>query len=328
MRQTTQSGEVAAQSPRGRGIPQGCGHFVNRPHSAKKSWSQADEAMELMLQAECPAFNKMSTETMMSNLINVIKTYFSKPEPEQTKPRPSRPHEHEFKRLRLQLRDLRKTWRQRSTEPPGDTLELRQAFHATHRRLKRLTADSRSCRLTSKGQSNLGQFWAYPFRFGQRLFKPPNETKPDFDANTAYTHFVSCYTDDDRCSVFEQLDELPVCETPQTAFKGSPPTFSELTSVLKRKRNSSSPGPNGVPYIVWKMCPSLQKILLKIICRGWKKYTFSPAELSSERGEKEVLADSNQSTAPPSTKSHVSYCAACARRREKMAAEGTSSTTG
>ena len=58
------------------------------------------------------------------------------------------------------------------------------------------------------------------------------------------------------------------------------------------------------------------------------KYTFSPAELSSERGEKEVLADSNQPTAPPSTKSHVSYCAARARRREKMAAEGTSSTTG
>ena len=46
------------------------------------------------------------------------------------------------------------------------------------------------------------------------------------------------------------------------------------------------------------------------------KYTFSPAELSSERGEKEVLADSNQPTAPPSTKSHVSYCATRARRRK------------
>ena len=57
-------------------------------------------------------------------------------------------------------------------------------------------------------------------------------------------------------------------------------------------------------------------------------YQCLPAELSSERGEKEVLADSNQPTAPPSTKSHVRYCAARARRREKMAAEGTSSTTG
>ena len=42
----------------------------------------------------------------------------------------------------------------------------------------------------------------------------------------------------------------------------------------------------------------------------FEKYTFSPAELSSERGEKEVLADSKQPTAPPSSKSHVSYCAA------------------
>ena len=121
------------------------------PASAKKSWSQADEAMELMLQAECPAFNKMSTEIMMSNLINVIKTYFSKPpEPEQTKPRLSRRRDHEIKRLRSQLCDLRKTWRQCSTEPSGYTLGLRQAFHTTHGCLKRLTADSRSCRLTSK----------------------------------------------------------------------------------------------------------------------------------------------------------------------------------
>ena len=33
MRQTTLTGEVAPQDPRGRGIPQGCGHFVNSPHS-------------------------------------------------------------------------------------------------------------------------------------------------------------------------------------------------------------------------------------------------------------------------------------------------------
>ena len=32
MRQTTLTGEVAPQDPRGGGIPQGCGHFVNSPH--------------------------------------------------------------------------------------------------------------------------------------------------------------------------------------------------------------------------------------------------------------------------------------------------------
>ena len=32
MRQTALTGEVAPQGPRGRGIPQGYGHFVNSPH--------------------------------------------------------------------------------------------------------------------------------------------------------------------------------------------------------------------------------------------------------------------------------------------------------
>ena len=108
------------------------------------------------------------------------------------------------------------------------------------------------------------------FVLGSVCSNRQTKQKPDFDTDTADTYFVSCYTDDDRSSVFEPLDELPACETPQTAFKGSPPTFSELTSVLKRNGNSSSSGPNGVPYIVWKMCPSLQKRLLTIICRVWK----------------------------------------------------------
>ena len=44
---------------------------------------------------------------------------------------------------------------------------------------------------------------------------------------------------------------------------------------------------------------------------------FRRPSCQAREEEKEVLADSNQPTAPPSTKLHVSYCAARARRREK-----------
>ena len=242
------------------------------PASAKKSWSKADEAIELMLQAESPSFNKLSTKNMMSTLVKAVTTYFSQPTPEERpEARPkAKPHEHEIKRLRRELRTLRKNWRRHRNEPPESTLQLRQAFHAAHRRLKRLTSDSRTSKLNQKRQSTLRQFRADPFRFGQKLFKPKNETKPAFDADAAYNHFVNCYSDDDRSSVFEALDDLPACDDPTSAFKQCPPSFSELTSVLKRKRNNSAPGPNGIPYIVWKMCPSLQKRLLTVICKVWK----------------------------------------------------------
>ena len=77
--------------------------------------------------------------------------------------------------------------------------------------------------------------------------------------------------------------------------------------------------------------------LLRSLCEGHtqsdkdKKYTFSPAELSSERGEKEVLADSTQlggGAAAINAVARELLRSACLPGREKMAPEGISSTTG
>ena len=72
-------------------------------------------------------------------------------------------------------------------------------------------------------------------RFG---FK--NETKPAFDAYATNKHLGNCYSDYDRSSVFESLDDLPPCDDPTSAFEQSPPSFSELTSALKRKHDNSA----------------------------------------------------------------------------------------
>ena len=59
-------------------------------------------------------------------------------------------------------------------------------------------------------------------------------------------------------------------------------------------------------------------------------YTFSPAELSSEIGEKEVLADSTQLGGAAAAINKVArelLSSACSPGREKMAPEGTSSTS-
>ena len=38
---------------------------------------------------------------------------------------------------------------------------------------------------------------------------------------------------------------------------------------FRKCRNSSSPGPNGIPYLVWKRCSSLAQMLYTIVCRVW-----------------------------------------------------------
>ena len=63
-----------------------------------------------------------------------------------------------------------------------------------------------------------------------------------------------------------------------------------------------------------------------------RKYTFSPAELSSERGEKEVLADSTQlgggAAAAINAVARELLRSACLPGREKMAPKGIYSATG
>ena len=43
-----------------------------------------------------------------------------------------------------------------------------------------------------------------------------------------------------------------------------------FSAVLRSRRNSSAPGPNGIPNVIWKRCPSLQKRLYSVILMVWK----------------------------------------------------------
>ena len=135
-------------------------------------------------------------------------------------------------------------------------------------------------------------------------------------------HICQPYTE--GVLVFAMDQQCTISQSPLTKEKFQdkfPSVFADKTGRLAGENHRINERIQPVQHVP-RMLPVATREKVQ------RKYTFSPAELSSERGEKEVLADSNQPTAPPSMKSHVSYCAARAGRREKMAAEGTSNTTG
>ena len=92
----------------------------------------------------------------------------------------------------------------------------------------------------------------------RRTFRPQTTTKPDFDANEAKKYFRSVYTDPRREFQYEPYEHLG--KPPSADFVAStcPPSFAEFSAVIRSRRNSSAPGPNGIPYTVWKQCPNLQ----------------------------------------------------------------------
>ena len=64
---------------------------------------------------------------------------------------------------------------------------------------------------------------------------------------------------------------------------------------IQKARNKSAPGPNGVPYLVYKKCPGLARLLFGYLKGLWRKNvisrTWREAEgvfIPKEDGAKEV----------------------------------------
>merc|ERR1712228_773330 len=61
----------------------------------------------------------------------------------------------------------------------------------------------------------------------------------------------------------------------ESPFRSSPPTYKEFCSKLRKTRTKSTPGPNGVPYKVYKRCPSVARLLWQNLCAIWKENKIS-----------------------------------------------------
>ena len=82
-------------------------------------------------------------------------------------------------------------------------------------------------------------------------------------------HLGDTFSDLIRDVELGNVNSLISPEPPSVEFK--PPTWKEIQGVVKADRTSTAPGPNGVPYTVYKRCPGIQKLLWKVLRTIWKK---------------------------------------------------------
>ena len=79
-----------------------------------------------------------------------------------------------------------------------------------------------------------------------QIFRPKSTVQPEFDKDTATKFFAEAYADKQREHEFEHFEDLPPPPTLSFTVKTSPPSFESLEAVLRSRRNSSAPGPNGI----------------------------------------------------------------------------------
>lgn len=64
---------------------------------------------------------------------------------------------------------------------------------------------------------------------------------------------------------------MPQPAPPTAEFNVIPPKLSKIRQVMRKARSSSAPGPNRVPYKLYKNCPKVLEVLWYFMRTAWKK---------------------------------------------------------
>ena len=106
-----------------------------------------------------------------------------------------------------------------------------------------------------------------PHRFSQRLFKEQTKIEPEFDEEICESHFRKTYADENRNYTYKGPRGLKRPPEPKRPYGTVTPSRATFDRILKRRPNKSAPGPNGLPYIVYKKLRCCAGLLYQIIRR-------------------------------------------------------------
>ena len=237
----------------------------------KKAWSVLDSPLDVHIREHFPT-HRLESEPpskLLSDLEDLLHWFFDhQASSSAPKPPPRSRRIKSVETLRRRRRDLKREFRRRRAR--GDDLtDIKAEYFAIGKQIRRICKQQRQHEERLQRQRNQRDFLRDPYKYGRRLFKPRSSVKPSFDSSACHDYFCRTYADADRSSTYDNCPVVPPAPDAENPVSATPPSWSEFRAVLKRCRNGSAPGPNRIPYVVWKFCPSLHPVLYTIIRRVW-----------------------------------------------------------
>ena len=126
-----------------------------------------------------------------------------------------------------------------------------------------------------KFSNNCQQFLSQPYQFARNVIAPKAKGELASSKEAVQEHLKMAHSDAERSQDRRHLESLLQYETPGVDYDDKVPSIKEFTKKLRKTRSKSAPGPNGVPYLVYKRCPGIAKQLWGYLKDLWKKNVLS-----------------------------------------------------
>lgn len=253
---------------------------VKWPKSADlKSWREFDEDVDTTLEVISSGNINKKIKTMTAVIQKMGMDRFGEEERRQAreKPQPNR-REKEIAEIRRELKQLTRVYRDATDDERIGLAEIRSTLRERLFTLRRAENHRRNRRERARKRS---QFVRNPFQFTKRLLGDTRSGRLQCPREEVQDHLRKTHNDPRR---EEELGDFPllVPDEPEAAFDMSEPKLQEVRNIIKRARAKSAPGPDQVPYKVYKNCPKLTRRLWKYLKVVWRKGKLVDEWMSAE----------------------------------------------
>ena len=241
------------------------------PASDKGKWKGIDEDLVMLTFS----MDEPDDEKRLEMTEKLIYSYLEADYGEEPNKKPRKKPEKEnseTKAIRVSKREARKEVKQAKKEKNQNGIAAAKKHYLQlvrlHNKSRRNELRKKKTKENSKEQE---QFKKNPFNFSTKLLNgDQNNKQPTFSKEDADKFFKNEYCDRERGSVYERLKGLPDVPDPKKDFDMENLDWKLFKEKLQSRRNKSSPGPNGVPYTIYKRCPRVTWIVFRILCSLWK----------------------------------------------------------
>ncbi|XP_069114421.1 uncharacterized protein [Argopecten irradians] len=176
--------------------------------------------------------------------------------------------EKEIGNIRRELRALKKQFREASDVQKQPIIELTHGLRERLKTLRRAETNRRNRKERSRKRTS---FVTNPFQFVKKLFGSKGSGKLVSSKEEVEEHLRKTHSDPRRAEDLAENTKIREVEEPTEAFDESEPKLSEVREIIKKARAGSAPGPNGVPYRVYKNCPRLLRRLWLLLRKVWRR---------------------------------------------------------
>ncbi|KAL0188639.1 hypothetical protein M9458_015738, partial [Cirrhinus mrigala] len=244
---------------------------------SKLKWLKSNEAeawrnLDLDLIKTLEGSLRGGAETKLNLIGDIIyqacKDRFGEIVPKQmTASREKGRREREILQLVQRRRQLRKNWR-KATHAEREGLKV--LWEEVRKRLAGLRRAERIRKRSQRKQKERANFFKDPFKYARQLLEEKKSGKLEITREKLEQHVKEQYSDPQRSVPLGTPGYVPQPAKPTAEFNIMPPKLSEVRQVVEKAR-SSAPGPNGVPYKLYKNCPKVLELLWYLMRTAWKK---------------------------------------------------------